>query len=356
MPSAMTPSTYRFDCFALDVKNRQLRRDNVPVDVNARYLDALVLLVRRRGMLISKEQFLDEVWGGIPVTDEALTQCIKTLRRQLGDDASQPRFIETVVKHGYRFIGEIESPELDETPEDQGPAVHGDMIRPGLAGAVGGGVAGALGGIFYGFAAASQPTAAETGSVSALIVVACLTFVMALLGGIGVSFGSAAARIWAGARSAWVVAGGAAGGFLIGAIVKFLGMDAFVLLFGHSPGNITGAVEGLCIGTAVGLSLWLDARINRRGTWRLRVAIAAVAGAGGGLLAVLTGGRLMGGSLLSLAQHFPGSHLRLDALGGLVGETTFGPLSQMVTAGIEGTLFSVCVVAAMSFYQRRRAL
>ena len=45
----------------------------------------------------------------MPVTDEALTQCIKTLRRQLGDDASRPRFIETVPKHGYRFIAPVEA-------------------------------------------------------------------------------------------------------------------------------------------------------------------------------------------------------------------------------------------------------
>ena len=44
----------------------------------------------------------------MPVTDEALTQCIKTLRRQLGDSASSPRFIETVPKHGYRFIAPVE--------------------------------------------------------------------------------------------------------------------------------------------------------------------------------------------------------------------------------------------------------
>ena len=77
--------------------------------LNSRYLDALALLVREQGRLVSKDRFLDEVWRGIPVTDEALTQCIKTLRRQLGDDAALPRFIETVPKHGYRFIAPVEA-------------------------------------------------------------------------------------------------------------------------------------------------------------------------------------------------------------------------------------------------------
>ncbi len=102
----MTDS-YRFDVWHLDATDRRLTRDGAPVDVNARYLDALVLLVRENGRLVTKDQFFDEVWRGVPVTDEALTQCIKTLRRTLGDDASRPRFIETVPKHGYRFVAAI---------------------------------------------------------------------------------------------------------------------------------------------------------------------------------------------------------------------------------------------------------
>jgi len=92
---------FRFDHFVLDPGDRRLKRDDVPVELNARYLDALALLVREAGKLVSKDRFLEEVWRGVPVTDEALTQCIRTLRRQLGDDAARPRFIETIPKHGY---------------------------------------------------------------------------------------------------------------------------------------------------------------------------------------------------------------------------------------------------------------
>ena len=104
----MTSGRFRFDRFLLDPADRRLFRDGEPVDLNARYLDALTLLVRESGALVSKDRFLDEVWRGVPVTDEALTQCIKTLRRQLGDDAARPRFIETVPKHGYRFVATVE--------------------------------------------------------------------------------------------------------------------------------------------------------------------------------------------------------------------------------------------------------
>src|SRR3954451_11541640 len=99
--------SFVFEQFVLDPDDRQLRRGPDPVELNARYFDALALLVREQGKLVSKERFLDEVWRGIPVTDEALTQCIKMLRKALCDEAGSPRFIETVPKHGYRFIAPV---------------------------------------------------------------------------------------------------------------------------------------------------------------------------------------------------------------------------------------------------------
>src|ERR1044072_7417453 len=123
----MVPGSFRFDRFALDPRDRQLRRDDRPVELNARYLDALVLLVREAGSLVSKARFVEEVWRGVPVTDEALTQCVKTLRRQLGDDAARPRFIETVPKHGYRFIATVEGRADTPAPRSSdgaGPATR----------------------------------------------------------------------------------------------------------------------------------------------------------------------------------------------------------------------------------------
>ena len=108
--------SFVFEQFMLDPEDRQLRRGAEPVELNGRYFDALALLVRERGKLVSKNRFLDEVWRGVPVTDEALTQCVRTLRRQLGDNAARPRFIETVPKHGYRFIAPVDCLDLDARP------------------------------------------------------------------------------------------------------------------------------------------------------------------------------------------------------------------------------------------------
>src|SRR4029453_7860195 len=103
----MAVRRYEFDSFSLDPIERRLFAGEVLIELNSRYFDALLLLLQHPGTLLSKERFLQEVWNGIPVTDDVLTQCIKTLRRQLGDSATHPHLIETIPKHGYRFIAAV---------------------------------------------------------------------------------------------------------------------------------------------------------------------------------------------------------------------------------------------------------
>ncbi|MEE2708300.1 MAG: winged helix-turn-helix domain-containing protein [Gemmatimonadota bacterium] len=97
---------YRFNDIYLDVVNRQLWRGNALLSLNSKYFDVLVLLISHCGQLIEKRRIFDEIWDGVFVTDSALTQCIKSIRKLLDDDATHPRYIRTVPKHGYVFIGE----------------------------------------------------------------------------------------------------------------------------------------------------------------------------------------------------------------------------------------------------------
>ena len=355
----MAPGRFRFDRFLLDPADRRLSRDDATVELNGRYFDALVLLVGEAGRLVSKDRFLDEVWRGVPVTDEALTQCIRTLRKQLGDDAARPRFIETAPKHGYRFIAPVErieagaeAPATAAAPRPE-PATRPDpvrrVVRLGLAGAAGGGVAGVLGGLLYGVVAASQsPTPGMGAGSSVLLVLVCLTAVLAMIGGAGVGLGIAAATGLASGRAGlWSTVGGAFGGMMVGAVVKLLGLDAFNLLFGRSPGDMTGAPEGVLLGGAIGLGLWLGGFGAQRPRLRLGMAAAGLAGGAAGIVITLLGGRLMGGSLDLLARSFPESRLRLDPIGALFGEAGLGPVSLLVTSGLEGLLFGACVGGAM---------
>lgn len=349
----MRSVTIRFDRFTLDPNQRQLRRDGRPVGLNSRYMDALALLVREDGKLVSKDRFLDEVWKGVPVTDEALTQCIRTLRKQLGDDAARPRFIETVPKHGYRFIAPVQH------PANAAPAQVAENRRSwtrlsvaAAAGVAGGAVAGLLGGLFYGFAAAGEPLGQGTGATSVLLVLLAITLAVAMAGAAGVSLGIAAAGLATRPFGPWTAFGGAVGGLMVGAFVKLLGLDAFELLFGRSPGDITGAGEGAVLGAAVGAGAWLAMRLNPLSV-RRAILLGASCGATAGVLVSLAGGRLMVGSLDLLARSFPQSRLRLDQLGSLFGESGFGPLSQTVLAAVEGALFAGCLVGAMVLAEQK---
>lgn len=349
----MTDS-YRFDAWHLDAADRRLTRDGAVVEVNARYLDALVLLVRENGRLVTKDRFLDDVWRGVPVTDEALTQCIRTLRRTLGDDASRPRFIETVPKHGYRFVAPVALPDgptrepTVATPSVTATAIgerRRDTLLLGGAGTVGAGMAGLIGGLIYGFAGAAQPVQAGPGAASVLIVMLCLTILIALLGGVGVAFGIALATRAGDPR--WRILGGAIGGMVVGAIVKLLGIDAITLLFGRSPGNVTGALEGLALGAAVGLAAWLATRMA------LRRAILAAGAIGGiaGVAIVASGGRMFAGSLMLLSDAFPDSRLKFGALTEVAGER----LGPALTGAFEGGLFAACLIAAITLAERTLA-
>ncbi len=117
---------YRCDEFFFDVHNRQLWRAGKPQALTSKYFEVLHLLIRHQGQLVEKQRIFEEVWQGVIVTDAALTQCIKDIRKQLGDEVAQPRYIKTVPKHGYVFIGQavaVEEPNgalLAATPTASG--------------------------------------------------------------------------------------------------------------------------------------------------------------------------------------------------------------------------------------------
>jgi DNA-binding winged helix-turn-helix (wHTH) protein len=346
----LATGSFRFERFTLNPDDRLLRENGVPAPLNARYLDALVLLVREQGRLVSKDRFLAEVWRGAPVTDEALTQCIRTLRRRLGDDAARPRFIETAPKHGYRFIAPVEWIEAAALPVASAPA-HGRTLALVIAGSVGAGVAGLTGGLLYGSIGAAQAPASGAGALSIVLVLMVVTALVALAGGAAVSLG-VALGLRSGRPGPGAALGGALGGLLVGGAGKLLGLDAFNLLVGAAPAGITGAFEGGLLGGGVGLGAWLTLGRKRTLPALRAAATAGLVGAATGVLIPLLGGRLMAGSLDLLLREFPAARLRLGPLEGLFGEHGFGPWAQAATGGLEGLLFGSGIVGAMALAAR----
>lgn len=345
-------AAFRFGDFLLDPAQRRLERGGKAIAVSGRYLDALVLLVRENGQLISKDRLHEEVWQGVPVTDEAITQCIRALRKALEDDAANPAFIETVPRHGYRFVatvhagGGVTQPGAPPVAEPIDGASRQEVMRAGLAGIGGGALAGVAGGLFYGFGLAAQGGAGGATTVLALLAIVTL---VAVVGSVGVSFGIAASLAARRNRAMWAIAGGALGGMLEGGLVKLVGVDALNLLAGHGPQGITGALEGLVLGAGVGAGYVLSRGLAGNGMHSLlRMAtLAALPGALAGLVVHLAGGRLLGGSLDLLVRTLPDSRLSLDPLGWLAGQAHFSAAAQGVSAVLEGALYSAAIACAM---------
>ncbi len=95
---------YVFGDFELDDTIFELRRGDQQVQLRPQALDVLLLLVRARDRVVTREELLDEVWPGTVVSPTALAQAILAARRALGDDPDEPHVIQTVRARGYRFI------------------------------------------------------------------------------------------------------------------------------------------------------------------------------------------------------------------------------------------------------------
>ena len=339
---------FKFDRFVIDGSQRQLRCDGSLVEVNSRYLDALLLMVRNPGQLITRDRFLDDVWSGIPVTDEALSQCIANLRRMLGDDATRPRFIETVPKHGYRFIAPVEERQVQTRFGRQitFPLGWQGGLSLASAGTLGGGVVGVAGGLLYGLGASPDTLRPAVGAASFLIVMLSVNILAAALAGFAIGTGIAAAHRYAGPKVAATALGAALGGLVVGAAAKLLGIDAFSVLLGKAPVGIAGGFEGLVLGGAIGLGSHLS--IARVRSWP-SISGAALMGAIAGAILPLMGGRLMGSSLDALNEAFPESPLNIDRLGRWFGEDDFGLISQTVFGAFEGFLLGAGITFAIRY-------
>src|SRR6185312_1511294 len=98
---------YAFGPFVLDPKARVLRRGGESVPLAGKTLDTLVLLVQNRGLLVDKDWLLSRIWAGSVVEEANLTQAIFTVRKILGDNPKDHRYIATVAGRGYQFVAPV---------------------------------------------------------------------------------------------------------------------------------------------------------------------------------------------------------------------------------------------------------
>ena len=103
--------SFRFGEFELDVAAYVLRRAGERIKLEKIPMEVLVLLVQKAGVLVNRTEIQAAVWGSDVFVDQdaAINTAIRKIRRALGDDAEHPRFVETVVGKGYRFIASLET-------------------------------------------------------------------------------------------------------------------------------------------------------------------------------------------------------------------------------------------------------
>lgn len=102
--SEPSSTSFRFAGFVLSPARRALSKDGHDVALIPRYFDLLVLLVEQRHRAVHRQEIFDRVWADVVVSDGALTQAIRVIRRVLQDDPRDVRFIRTVSRHGYQFV------------------------------------------------------------------------------------------------------------------------------------------------------------------------------------------------------------------------------------------------------------
>jgi TolB-like protein/DNA-binding winged helix-turn-helix (wHTH) protein/Tfp pilus assembly protein PilF len=116
-----TKHIYQFGAYHLDTKEKVLVREGQPVALPPKDLETLVVLVERAGHIVGKEELLEKVWPGVFIEENNLARRVFNLRQALGDAPDGRKYIETVPKRGYRFVGSVQ--ERGDSSESSVPAL-----------------------------------------------------------------------------------------------------------------------------------------------------------------------------------------------------------------------------------------
>ena len=135
-----TPHFYKFAPFIVDNRKHVLLRDGAPVSLTPKAFETLLVLIEAGGQVVEKDELMRRIWPDTVVEENNLAQCVSALRKALGEDPHEHRYVVTVPGRGYRFVASIR--ELDEEEAErvsqERPAASDDAIaeaRPALSAA-----------------------------------------------------------------------------------------------------------------------------------------------------------------------------------------------------------------------------
>jgi TolB-like protein/DNA-binding winged helix-turn-helix (wHTH) protein/Tfp pilus assembly protein PilF len=126
---ATSPRVLRFGAFEVDVRAGELRKQGIKIRVQEQPFQVLAVLLESVGEVVSREDFRRKLWSGDTFVDfdHSLNNCINKLREALGDSATNPRFIETVARRGYRFVAQLEAVAAP-SPGIEQPSAPGQVL------------------------------------------------------------------------------------------------------------------------------------------------------------------------------------------------------------------------------------
>jgi cholera toxin transcriptional activator len=113
---------YRFGVFEADSTTGELRRQGLRIKLHSQPLQILFMLLERPGELLTREEICRELWpdGTFVDYEHGVNSAVNRIREALGDKANNPRFVETLARRGYRFVGQVERIALQEDGSTDG--------------------------------------------------------------------------------------------------------------------------------------------------------------------------------------------------------------------------------------------
>jgi len=129
-PVPLPKGRFRFAQFELDVPSRQLRKNGLRIRIQEQPAMILEALLTREGEVVSREELRQLLWPGDTFVEfeRCLNTAVAKLRQALSDSAEHPRYIETVARRGYRFIGRVEPYLQPHTPQLVRPALSSELV------------------------------------------------------------------------------------------------------------------------------------------------------------------------------------------------------------------------------------
>jgi len=122
MPQGGTSQVIRFATFEVDLQAQELRKAGLRLKLSGQPFQVLAILLEQPGTVVTREELQKRLWPDTFVdVDHNLNTAINKIREALGDSSENPRFVETIPRRGYRFIGEIrQEPVRVATPLSSG--------------------------------------------------------------------------------------------------------------------------------------------------------------------------------------------------------------------------------------------